>query len=248
MTPATETVVLLNSLATRAALWDDVIRALPEHVVAVVFDQRDQQAGEAEAFTLDDMVADAVCALDERGVERAHVAGVSLGGIVALHAAATRPDRFASVTAMCCAARFPREVWIERAAAVRAEGVAPLAPAILDRWFTAAFQEAYPAVVERCAAMLAATPDEGYARACDLLAAADVRGELAGIAQPALIVSGEVDTANPVAHQEGIVAGIPGAAHAVVPGAGHLVPASHPDAVARLLVDHIGGRGDPTSR
>lgn len=233
-------IVLLNSLATRASLWDGVRHALPDDVDAVTFDQRDQRhSDDAAPFALDDMVDDAVAALDERGIARAHVAGVSLGGIAALHAAATRPDRFLTVTAMCCAARFPRDVWTERAATVREGGLAPLVPAVLNRWFTAAFQDAHPALVGRFAAMLAATPDDGYARACDLLAEADVSVELSRIEQPALIVSGELDTANPVEHQRRIVDGIPRASHTIVPDAGHLVPASHPDTVARLLIEQL---------
>lgn len=233
-------IVLLNSLATRASMWDGVADELPDGFRPVLLDQRDQRAGAAAApFTLDDMVEDAVRALDLRGIERGHVAGVSLGGIVALHAAATRPDRFASVTAMCCSARFPREVWLARAEAVRDGGLAPLVPSILERWFTPGHRAARPHEVARFEAMLRATPDEGYAFASDLLAEADVRHELGGITQPALVVSGALDPANPVEHQERIAEALPNAAHAIVPEAAHLVPASHPRTVARLLADHV---------
>lgn len=238
--PTGETIVLLNSLATSAAMWDGVVAALPEGLHAATLDQRDQRSGaDAAPFSLDDLVDDAVRVLDARRVERAHVAGVSLGGMVALHAAARRPDRFASVTAMCCAARFPREVWIERAQAVRTEGLRPLVPSILDRWFTPAFQAERPEAVARFRAMLEASPDDGYALASDLLAEAEVTAELATIAAPVLVVSGALDPANPVEHQSRIAAAIPGAEHVIVPDAAHLLPASHPDAVARLLAKHV---------
>ncbi len=235
-----ETVVLLNSLATTAAMWDGVVSSLPDDLHAVTLDQRDQRSGaDAAPFSLDDLVDDAVRALDAHGVERAHVAGVSLGGMVALHAAAQRPDRFASVTAMCCAARFPREVWIERARAVRTGGLAPLVPSILDRWFTPTFQAERPEAVAGFRAMLEASPDEGYAFASDLLAEADVTAELPGLAVPTLVVSGALDPANPVEHQARIATAVPGAEHVIVPDAAHLLPASHPDAVARLLARHV---------
>lgn len=235
-----DTVVLLNSLATTAGMWDGVVSQLPGGLHAIVLDQRDQRSGaDAAPFTLDDLVDDAVHALDARGVERGHVAGVSLGGMVALHAAATRPDRFASVTAMCCAARFPREVWVDRARSVRSNGLAPLIPSIIDRWFTSSFQAAKPELVARFRMMLEATPDDGYAFASDLLAEADVTAELPTITAPALIVSGALDPANPVEHQEQIAMAIPRAEHVIVPDAAHLLPASHPRAVARLLTGHV---------
>lgn len=240
--------MLLNSLATTASMWDAVVDELPEGLHAIVLDQRDQRRGsDATPFTLDDMVDDAVRELDLRGVERGHVAGVSLGGIVALHAAATRPDRFSTVTAMCCSARFPRDVWVARAASVRATGLAPLVPSILERWFTPEHRETRPSDVARFEEMLRATPDEGYALASDLLADADVRDELPGIRQPALVISGALDPANPVEHQERIVAALPSAVHVIVPHAAHLVPASHPGTVARLLADHIRRSGATTA-
>lgn len=230
---------LVNSLATTSAMWDAVVAALPDDVTVVRFDQRDRGSHAGRPFGLDDLVDDLVTVLDDCQVERACVAGVSLGGLVALRAARLRPDRVGSVVAMCCAARFPRQSWLERAETVRRSGVGPLTDMVMDRWFTPEFQRDEPAVLAHYRRMFASTDDDGYAFACDLLATADVRPDLAGIDVPTLVVSGDSDQANPVAEQELIAAGVPGARHAVLPATAHLAPASTPVEVARLIAEHL---------
>ncbi len=236
---AAGTIVLVNSLATTSAMWDDVVPVLAQRFDVVRFDQRDRGGPAAhEPFTLDDLVDDVFAVLDEVGAERAHVAGISLGGLVALRAASRRPARVATLVAMCCAASFSRETWVERSRLVREQGVSPIVPAVLDRWFAQEFQQRRPEVVARYRDMLTGTDATGYALAGDVLAAADVTGDLGSITVPTLVVSGEADTANPVADQELIARGVPGARHEVVRGAGHLAPVAEPELVARLISDH----------
>ena len=236
---AASTVVLVNSLATTTAMWDDVVPLLAQRFDVVRFDQRDRGGPAAqEPFTLDDLVDDVFAALDEVGAERAHVAGISLGGLVALRAARRRPDRVATLVAMCCAARFSRDIWVERSRLVREQGVTPIVPAVLDRWFTREFQERRPDVLARYRQMLESTDAAGYAHAGDVLAGADVRDDLPGITVPTLVVSGEADTANPVPDQELIARAVPGARHEIVRGAAHLAPVAEPGEVARLLAGH----------
>ncbi|MCZ2840149.1 alpha/beta fold hydrolase [Modestobacter sp. VKM Ac-2985] len=236
---AAGTVVLVNSLATTTAMWDDVVPALAERFDVVRFDQRDRGGPAArEPFSLDDLVDDVVGVLDEVGTERVHLAGISLGGLVALRTAARRPERLLSVTAMCCAARFSREVWVDRCRLVRDEGIAPIVPMVMDRWFTQDFQERRPDVLARYREMLATTDAAGYAHAGDVLADADVRDDLPRITVPTLVVGGEADTANPVTDQELIARAVPGARLAVVRGAAHLAPVAEPAEVARLIAGH----------
>lgn len=235
-----ETIVFVNSLATTGRMWDGVVAGLPHTYGIVRYDQRDRGGVSGrKPFDLDDLVTDLFDVLDEADVQRAHVVGVSLGGIVGLRAAARDPGRVASLTAMCCAARFRREVWVERGRAVRDDGFESIVPGVLDRWFTAAFRTQHPSVVESCHAMLASTDPVGYAHACDLLADADVRSDLPTITVPTLVVSGEADVANPVADQALIAGAVPDARHVVLPKTAHLAPAAEPAAVARLIDDHI---------
>lgn len=233
-------VVFVNSLATDFTMWDDVTELLAADHTVVLFNQRDREGAGAHApFALDDLVDDLLAVMDAADVRMAHLVGVSLGGIVALRTASREPDRVLSLTAMCCAARFPEETWVERGRAVRRDGIAPLIPAIIDRWFTRRFQAENPETTAHYRSMLEATDEAGYAHACDALAQADTREELARILTPTLVISGAEDSANPVEHQRLIADSVPGAEHVILPGVAHLAPAEAPDETARLIRRHI---------
>ena len=237
--PSLDTIVFVNSLATGTQMWDAVVAELPPSFDVVRFDQRDRGGPLGHRpFDLDDLVEDLFDVLDGAGISKAHVAGVSLGGMVALGAAAYRPERIQSVTAMCCAARFRRDVWIERGRLVRAQGVVPLVPQIIDRWFTADFQQKNPDVVRQYRQMLESTDPVGYANACDLLAEADVREDLPTIQAPVLVISGESDSANPIEDQKLIAQSAPKARHEILSRTAHLAPVAEPAHIARLVADH----------
>lgn len=237
--PERGTLVLLNSLATTRAMWEPLIAALSGGWRVLRYDQRDRGGPMARSpFRLDDLVADLIRVLDEAEVERVHVAGVSLGGLIGLRAATLHPDRMISLTAMCCAARFSRTTWVERGTVVRRDGVAPLVDGIIDRWFTREFQSVHQDLVASFRQMLATTDDDGYAHAADLLADADVRDDLAAIRVPTLVIAGEADTANPVSDLELIAGAVPGSRFEVLQGVGHLAPVAAPAAVAALLEAH----------
>ncbi|PRX96558.1 alpha/beta fold hydrolase [Allonocardiopsis opalescens] len=237
---APETIVFVNSLATTGRMWDGVVAELPPGHRVVRYDQRDRGGIHGRRpFELDDLVTDLFAVMDAANAPTAHVVGVSLGGIVGLRAAAREPRRVASLTAMCCAARFSRDVWVERGRVVRSAGFASIVPGIIDRWFTPEFQRRAPHVVSGFRTMLEATDPLGYAYASDLLASADVRDDLPSITAPTLVISGEADTANPVADQVMIAKAVPNARHATLPRTAHLAPAAEPARVARLIHNHI---------
>lgn len=234
-----ETIIFVNSLATTGGMWDEVVANVAHDFDVVRFDQRDRGGPKGNSpFHLDDLVDDLFDVLDSEGVERAHIAGVSLGGLVALRAAALRPERTKSAVAMCCAARFSRNVWVDRGRTVRAQGIEPMVPQIIDRWFTAEFQQQEADTVARLRQMLASTDPVGYAFACDLLAEADVRADLPSIQVPLLVISGEADNANPVDDQKLIAQHVPHARHEILRGTAHLAPVAEPALVARFVSDH----------
>ena len=84
----------------------------------------------AEPYSLDDLVDDVVALLDEVGAERAHVAGLSLGGMTAMRLAAREPHRVDRLALLCTSAKPDPTPFLDRAAAVRSDGTAPLAPAV----------------------------------------------------------------------------------------------------------------------
>lgn len=173
--------------------------------------------------------------LDRLELERASFCGLSLGGAVAMQLALDAPERVERLVLLCTSAWFgPAELWEGRAELVRAGGMEAVVDTVLARWFTPAFQD-----VRRYREMLLSIDPEGYARCCEAIAGWDVRGELAGIGAPTLVVAGAGDPATPPGHAEAIAAGIPGARLELVDGAAHLANVERADEVNRLLSEFL---------
>jgi 3-oxoadipate enol-lactonase len=133
--------------------------------------------------------------LEELGT-RAHLVGMSLGGLVAQYLAATRPDLIASVFLVDTVPIYPeplRQMWRDRAATARAEGLAALVDPMVAMWFSAELADSGDARVLQACNIFRDTDPEGYARSCDLLAEVDLRDTVAAVATPTVVVCGEDD-------------------------------------------------------
>jgi 3-oxoadipate enol-lactonase len=232
--------VLVNSLGTTSSMWDGLVPALRTRFDIVRYEQRGYDPVDAVdgPFWLDDLVADLVAVLDEVGLAHAHLAGTSLGGMVAVRAAARLPHRVRSLTIICSAPALPTDAWIERAEAVRRAGLGAIRDTVVARWFTPAFAAENPDIVQRYSDMLLANDAEQYARACEMLAAADVRPDLADVAAPTLVIGGSADIATPPAGQELYAAGIPGARLVILEDVAHMATAAVPATIAREIIGH----------
>lgn len=138
-------VVLSNSLATTLAMWDGNVPALVGRYRVVRYDMRGHGRSPVPdgPSTLADLGGDLLALLDRLGIERAHLVGVSIGGMVSLWTAANAPERVASLVPCFTSAQLgPPELWQERAALALAEGTEALADATMARWFTAGFAAA----------------------------------------------------------------------------------------------------------
>ena len=240
-------IVLGSSLGTTRRIWDAYLPALTAHACVITYDH----LGHGESPVPDgpyriEQLADEVSALlDEIGIDRAHHAGLSLGGMVALHFAATAPDRVERLAIICSSAHLPpASSWHDRAATVRRErSTAAVADAVFGRWFTPAFANSPPALA--CRTDLLGTPPEGYAGCCEAIAEMDLRPVLGSIRAPTLVIAGSEDPATPVEHArvvaDGIQAGGTPAEIAVVPGGAHLASVERPEEVSGMLLAHFTG-------
>src|SRR5690606_30552862 len=136
-------------------------------------------------------LADQVVAVaDTIGTHRFHYAGISLSGAIALDLGLRYPDRLASLTVVCSAAKIGESAaWIERAAQVRQQGTAVLVERAAERWFAPGSVAKEPAIAGRRLRDLWDTDAASYAYLCDALAQFDLRDRLAAIAVPTLILS-----------------------------------------------------------
>ena len=247
--PADAPVVLLaGSLGSSLEMWDPQVAALSARFRVVRYDARGHGRSPVPPgpYVIDDLVDDAVALLDRLGVERAHVVGLSLGGMTAMRLAAREPDRVDRIALLCTSAKFASpEPWAERARTVRAQGTAAIADAVVARWFTDRLREQSPALVERMRDMVASTPAEGYASCCAAIETMDLRADLGRISAPVLAIAGADDPATPPEHLAAIVDAVPGARLLVLPQAAHLANVEQSVAVDAALLAHLDPAGVP---
>ena len=233
--------ILGPALGTTWHMWDRQIPELTQHWRVLRFDLPGHGGAPAEPAPATQELADRLLAtLDGLGIERFGYAGCSIGGAIGLDLALRSPCRVTSLVLVSAAARFDTpDGWRQRGVVVRSGGLAQIALTTPERWFTPAFRIAQASIVEWGVQMVRTTDAECYIAACEALATHDVRGELAEVAVPTLVVAGAEDQATPPAEARALVAGIPDARLAVVPGAAHLVPVEQPRAFTDLVVRHF---------
>jgi 3-oxoadipate enol-lactonase len=238
-------VILSNSLGTTLEMWEGVAPALAERFRLVRYDQRGHGRSPVPPgpYSMADLGGDVMALLDRLEIERASFCGLSIGGMIAIWLGAHAPERIERLAICCTRAQLPPpEQWIERAATIRAEGMAPVVDAALERWFTPALHRDDQATVERFRGMLLGCDPEGYAGGCEALARADLRSEATGIAAPALVIGARDDPVAPPESIRELAESIPGAGHAIIPDARHLVSVERPRAFTEALAEHLEAR------
>ncbi|GAA1676099.1 bifunctional 3-oxoadipate enol-lactonase/4-carboxymuconolactone decarboxylase PcaDC [Fodinicola feengrottensis] len=243
--------VLSNSLGTTRHLWHRQLPELSRHFRVIRYDLpgHDGSAAAAGPYTVDDLGRNLLALLDKLGIERAHLAGVSLGGMLSMWVASHAPERVDRLALICTSAYLPpAQGWHDRAAAVRANGTGPLVEASLGRWFTPAFHQRDPELMKRIGIELSNVDSAGYAGCCEAIAAMDQRDSLPLITAPTLVIAGADDPAAPPEHGQDIAARIPGANLWVLDQASHLAVLEQAETITRLLIEHLAGPTHPHLR
>jgi 3-oxoadipate enol-lactonase len=236
--------VLSNSLGADLRMWDPQAGALAERFRLVRYDARGHGGSPVPdgPYTIDHLGQDVVALLDHLGIERAHFAGLSLGGMTGLWLAANAPERLGRLVLVCTSAQLgPPETWRERAETVRAQGTEAVAEAGVGRWLTERFREAHPDTAAWLRDMIAATSDAGYAACCAVIEHMDLTPGLAGISAPTLVIAGAQDPSTPPEHAQRIATAVPGARLEVLDPAAHLANVEQPEAMTRLILEHLEG-------
>jgi 3-oxoadipate enol-lactonase/4-carboxymuconolactone decarboxylase len=234
--------VLGPALGTTWHMWDRQVPELARQWRVLRYDLPGHGAAPARpASSITELAERLLATLDGLGVDTFGYAGCSIGGAIGTQLALLAPHRLASLALISSSARYgtPDE-WRQRGVIVRANGLEQIAQSTPERWFAPVFRTAQGAIVEWAVQMVRATDPGCYIAACEALAAHDLRDELAGFAVPTLVLGGAEDPVTPPADARVLVAGIPDARLAIVPGASHLVPVEQPAAVTDLLVRHFG--------
>lgn len=190
--------VLLHCLGVDRRLWELAAAGLEARFELISYDFPGHGAAPVpdRPYGVEDLTEALVALLDREGLARVHLAGISLGGLVAQCAAARHPERVDRLVLIDTTPRYTeamRAGWHERAATARSQGVAAMTERLLEIWFTAGALAADGEAVRYVRDCFARCDGEGYALACEALAAADLRPGLGRIAAPTLVVCGRQD-------------------------------------------------------
>jgi 3-oxoadipate enol-lactonase len=232
-------IVLPCSLGTTRALWDGQVEELSRVFRVLRYEHRGHGASTVTPgpYSIRQLAEDALALLDELQLDRVAWCGLSLGGMVGMWIGAHAPARLTSLVLACTSARVGSpDVYADRAAAVRAHGIEPIADGIVERWFT---PHAPAELRARFRALLVSAPVEGYAATCEAIADWDFRADLPQVGVRTLVLAGELDTSMPSADSALLAARIPGARHVTLRGAGHLANLEQPAAFSAAALDHL---------
>jgi 3-oxoadipate enol-lactonase len=233
--------VLSHSLACDVSMWDEQAAALAGSYRVIRYDTRGHGRSEATAapYTLELLADDLKALLDALDIRRPHFAGLSMGGMIGQTCALKYPGIFRSLILCDTTSAYAANVapvWEERIRTARTQGMPALVDATLGRWFTEPFRRARPDIVKRFAALISATPVEGYAGCSQALLSIDVTARLRTLALPALVIVGEEDPGTPVAMARAIHENLPGSELAVIRGAAHISNVEQPEEFNRVLL------------
>ena len=244
-----EPLLLIQGMSGTHASWGEPFLSLLEpHLDLIAYDHRGIGASAPRdgSFTIADLAQDAAGVLDALGIERAHVLGISMGGMVAQELAIAHPERLRTLTIGCsypggAGSKLTDQMVIQRLLAGFAGGNAE---EVLRTSFEVNVSPAFaaqPGEWERFLAM--ATEVRApipvifeQMRAAGLHNAQD---RLHAITAPTLVIHGDRDEMLDVLNGELIARLIPGARLEILPGVGHLTPTEAPDAFNRLVAEFL---------
>lgn len=235
-------VVMSNSLMSDASMWDPTVPALIDKYRVIRYDTRGHGRTEVAPgpYSIGLLGDDLVALMDALGVERAHLVGLSMGGMICQYVGANRPERVLSLSLCDTASEMPpRAMWEERLAIARELGAPGLVDATIKRWFVGAFIEREPAQIETVRRMILGTPIEGYMACAGAIRDMAQTTMLLKIKAPTLIIVGRDDPACTLAQATVLKRMIDGAQFVVLDDAAHLANIEQPVAFNRALRDFL---------
>ena len=239
-------IVMGHSFLCDRQMWAHQAEVLSRSYRVINLDLRGHgDSGPAEdPFTLYDLVDDVVTVLDHLRIERAIWCGLSIGGMTALRAALTVPDRLdALIVADSTGESDPilvRAKYRVLATAMRAVGLRRLLPRVLPIMFGRTTLREQPDLVSKWKDRMACLHLPSLLTVLDALQGRDaILDRLPELRVPTLILVGEEDRAQPPARSRALAGAIPGAELSLIPEAGHLSALEQPEVVTEVIRDFL---------
>lgn len=228
---------LIHGIGARRTGWTRLVEQLKDDFTCISYDLRghgDSPLPEGR-FGLDDLVDDLEQLRSKLAIERAHFAGHSLGGMIGPAYAKRYPERVLSLGLLSTAAfRTEDDSAKVKAvvAAMRERGIGQVLDTLTARWFTDGFAEQRPDVIAWRKQQVMDTPPEVFLNVFDIYAGTEMGPWLHEIANPTLVLTGELDGGCNPRLNKLIAAAMPRSELVVLDGLKHAILIEASDRVA----------------
>ncbi len=234
--------VLLHGLGTDRRIWLYQVPALCPRVPTLLVDLRGHGRSSAPVgqWTIADMAHDVVRLLRHLGVERAHLVGLSMGGMVAQQFAVDYPYATASLVlaaTICGTSSGSTGSVPEQLHFIETHSMAEVAATRITNAFTDAVN---PVMRGHLIETVALNDKDAYERAARAAFGFSLRGRVEEITAPTLVLFGDGDRVFPMPLLEDLGRRIPGARTVRIPGAGHICNMERPQEFNRAVLDFLG--------
>jgi 3-oxoadipate enol-lactonase len=237
------TLVLVHEMGGSLESWDEVVPRFAGSRRVLRYDTRG--AGLSQKVRgelgLDTMAADIIALLDALGITgKVALAGVAVGGAIALHFAAMYPERTSAVVVGSPATGIApdrRAAALERVAQIEAAGMTLAVESSMLNGYAPELRGDLRRF-ERFQARWLGNDPGSYAAIWRMLAAADMQDELATLRCPVLVIGGSLDRVRPPPLAEAVAKTIPGARYIEV-RTGHYMAVQTPDLISDCIDDFL---------
>jgi 3-oxoadipate enol-lactonase/4-carboxymuconolactone decarboxylase len=237
-------ILFSNSLGTDHTMWRPQADSLMGRFRVIRYDTRGHGRSTApgDAFTVEQLGRDVLAIMDALSIDRAVFCGLSMGGLTGMWLGANAPARFSGIVLANTAARIgTADTWNARIDMVLRDGMASVAEASLQRWFTPRFVAEADSSLADLREVLNGLDPRGYAASCAAVRDADLRDAVRTIAVPVLVIAGSADPSTPATEGKALADSIPGADYVELDAA-HLSNREKPGQFIGALLDFILGR------
>lgn len=249
--------VCIHHLGGSGDSWLPVVLRLGTRCRCVTYDVRGhgRSAVPPGPYTLAQLADDLAALIESLGLSRVSLAGISMGGMIAMTLAVARPDLVDTLTLVDTCCEYPDDMRAglrSRADQAERSGTAALAAGSAERWFTPAFRTLDRHAVEAQVEILRATDPAGYAAAARAVAAVDLAEPITRLRCPTLILVGAQDASTPIEAARRLDSLIPASELHIIPTAAHLPIIEQTELVSvrieRFLAAHANPVGDRAGR
>jgi len=189
---------MIHGIGARRAIWKGLTRGLAENFTCISYDLRGHGDSPISPtpFGLDELVDDLEALRKKLGIDRAHVIGISLGGMIGPAYTRAYPDRVISLGLLSTAAGRTAE---DRAklmaviATMEEQGIEPVLDTLVQRWYTDEFIAARPDAIQARINDVLETPADVFMNVFHIYAETEMAPWLDQITVPSLVLTGELD-------------------------------------------------------